>query len=161
MQCRVTYTQHPLLETGREYAAHLHLKPYSPKQLFFRHTPKMTFSSCNNKWSVGYLGLNLHRHILGTPKINITSCKKGHNRCPLIHEQITYSTSWFRLVNQKYVALVMLKSSNEWLVSQFSFFNESNIQRDQITLSASKIHSYIFIHFYSGLACHPLQWLNT
>ncbi len=78
------HTRHPLLETGREYAAHLHLKRYTPKQLFFRHAPEMTFSSCYNKWSVGYFGLKLHRHILGTPKTNTTSCKKGHNRCPLI-----------------------------------------------------------------------------
>ncbi len=83
MQCREIYMRHPLLETGWEYAAHLHLKRYTPKQLFFRHTPKITFSSCYNKWSVGYFGLKLHRHILGTPKTNITFCKKGHNRCPL------------------------------------------------------------------------------
>ncbi len=83
-QCREMYTRRPLLETGWEYAAHLHLKPYTLKQLFFKHTPKMSFSSCYNKWSVGYFGLKLHRHILGTPKVNIISCKKGHNRCPLI-----------------------------------------------------------------------------
>ncbi len=52
---------------------------YTPNQLVFRHTPKMTFSSCYNKLSVWYFGLKLHRHILGTPKTNITSCKKGHN----------------------------------------------------------------------------------
>ncbi len=75
----------PLLKTGWEYAAHLHLKPYTPNQLFFRHTLKMTFSSCYNKLSVGYFGLKLPRNILGTPKTNITSCKKGHNRCPLIN----------------------------------------------------------------------------
>ncbi len=30
----------PLLETGWEYEACLHLKPYTPKQLFFRHNQK-------------------------------------------------------------------------------------------------------------------------
>ncbi len=43
---------------------------HSKSALFFIHTPKMTFSSC-------YFGLKLHRHILGTPKANITSCKRG------------------------------------------------------------------------------------
>jgi len=33
---------------------------------------------------VGYFELKLHKYILGTPETNITSCKKGHNRCPLI-----------------------------------------------------------------------------
>ncbi len=37
---------------------------YTPNQLVFRHAPKMSFSSCYNKWSVGYFGLKLHRHIL-------------------------------------------------------------------------------------------------
>ncbi len=74
-----------------EYAAHLHLKSYTPKWLFFRHTPKMTFYSCYNKLSVGYFGLKLHRHILGTLKINITSCKNGHNRCPLNLENLRKS----------------------------------------------------------------------
>ncbi len=83
MQCRETYTWCHLLETGREYAVHMHLKWYTPKQVFFGHTPKMTFSSCYNKLSVGNFGLKLHRQILGTPKTNITFCKKGHNRCPL------------------------------------------------------------------------------
>jgi len=32
---------------------------------------------------VGYFELKLHKYILGTPETNITSCKKGHNRCPL------------------------------------------------------------------------------
>ncbi len=82
--CLLLYAKRPLQETGRKYAAHLHLKRYTPKQLFFRHAPNMTFSSCYNKWPVGYFELKLHRHILGTPTTNITSCKKRHNRCPLI-----------------------------------------------------------------------------
>jgi len=43
----------------------------------------MTFSNGYNKLTVGYFELKLHKYILGTPEINITSCKKGHNRCPL------------------------------------------------------------------------------
>ncbi len=76
MQCSETYT---LLETGQEYGAHLHLKRYTPKQFFFRYTPKMPFSSCYNKWSELF-GFKLQRHILGTPKNSITSCKKEHNK---------------------------------------------------------------------------------
>ncbi len=41
MQSRETYTLRPLLEKGREYAAHLHLKWYTPK-----HARKVTFSRC-------------------------------------------------------------------------------------------------------------------
>jgi len=63
MQCRETYTWHSLLETGWEYATHLHLKRYTSKQLVFRHTSKITF---------------YNKDLLGTPKTNITSCKKGH-----------------------------------------------------------------------------------
>jgi len=43
----------------------------------------MTFSNGYNKLTVGYFELKLHKYILGTPETNITSCKKGHNRCPL------------------------------------------------------------------------------
>jgi len=56
---------------------------------------------------VGYFELKLHKYILGTPETNITSCKKGHNRCPL---RITF------------IFLVMfqdehlLDSSNLWLM---------------------------------------------
>jgi len=32
---------------------------------------------------VGYFELKLHKYILGTTETNITSSKKGHNRCPL------------------------------------------------------------------------------
>ncbi len=83
MQCRETYTWRALIETRQEYVAHLHLNHTFQISSFFRHTPKMTFSSCYNKWSVGYFGLKRHRHILGTPKANHTPCKRGHNRCPL------------------------------------------------------------------------------
>jgi len=44
----------------------------------------MTFSNGYNKLTVGYFELKLHKYILGTPETNITSCKKVHNRCPLI-----------------------------------------------------------------------------
>jgi len=40
---------------------------------------------------VGYFELKLHKYILGTPETNITSCKKGHNRCPLIDNQLIYT----------------------------------------------------------------------
>jgi len=43
----------------------------------------MTFSNGYNKLTVGYFELKLHKYILGTPETNITSSKKGHNRCPL------------------------------------------------------------------------------
>jgi len=43
----------------------------------------MTFSNGYNKLTVGYFELKLHKYILGTPETNITSCKKGHNRCTL------------------------------------------------------------------------------
>jgi len=43
----------------------------------------MTFSNGYNKLIEGYFELKLHKYILGIPKTNITSCKKGHNRCPL------------------------------------------------------------------------------
>jgi len=43
----------------------------------------MTFSNGYNKLTVGYFELKLHKYILGIPETNITSCKKGHNRCPL------------------------------------------------------------------------------
>jgi len=45
----------------------------------------MTFSNGYNKLTVGYFELKLNKYILGTPKTNITSCKKGHNRCPFKH----------------------------------------------------------------------------
>ncbi len=78
----------PFLEMGREYAAHLHTLQISS----FLDTPqKMTFSSCYNKWSVGYFGLKLYKHILGTPKTNITSSKKGYNWWPLISVTLFYS----------------------------------------------------------------------
>ncbi len=56
---------------------------YTKNQLIFRHPPNITFSSCYNRLAVGYFGLKLHRHILGTPKTNITSYKKGYSKCPL------------------------------------------------------------------------------
>jgi len=37
---------------------------------------------------MGYFELKLHKYILGTPETNITSCKKGHNRCPLKTKQL-------------------------------------------------------------------------
>ncbi len=84
MQCRERHIYAtPSSGDGAGICSSFALKLYTPNQLVFRHTPKMTFSSCYNKWSVGNFGLKLHRHILGTPKANITSCKKGHNRCPL------------------------------------------------------------------------------
>jgi len=43
----------------------------------------MTFSNGYNKLTMGYFELKLHKYILGTPETNITSCKKGHKRCPL------------------------------------------------------------------------------
>ncbi len=69
------------------------------KSAYFRHTPKITFSSCYNKLSVGNFGLKLHRHILGTPKTNITSCKKGHNWCPL--KCLSQSTATHHVVSRK------------------------------------------------------------
>jgi len=44
----------------------------------------MTFSNGYNKLTMGYFELKLHKYILEKPETNITSCKKGHNRCPLI-----------------------------------------------------------------------------
>ncbi len=47
---------------------------------------------------VGYFELKLNRHILGTPETNITSCKKGHNRCSLKSINGLYflnTSSWF------------------------------------------------------------------
>ncbi len=41
------------------------------------------FKAIHSKCSVGYFVLKRHRRILGTPKMNITSCKKGHYSCPL------------------------------------------------------------------------------
>ncbi len=57
-----------------ENAAHVHALQISS----FLDTPR--------KWQfiINYLWGMLAGHILGTPKTNITSCKKGHNRCPLI-----------------------------------------------------------------------------
>jgi len=43
----------------------------------------MTFSNGDNKLTMGYFELKLHKYMLGTPETNITSCKKGHTRCPL------------------------------------------------------------------------------
>jgi len=43
----------------------------------------MTFSNGYKKLTIGYFELKLHKYMLGTPETNITSCKKGHNRCPL------------------------------------------------------------------------------
>jgi len=42
---------------------------------------------------VGYFELKLHKYILGTPKTNITSCKKGHNRCPLNYNSVLFDSS--------------------------------------------------------------------
>ncbi len=61
----------PILES------HLHLKRHY-KTVCFCFNSKYAFSKWYNKWSVGYFELKLHRHILGTPEIYITSCKKGH-----------------------------------------------------------------------------------
>ncbi len=106
------YMLHTLLETGQEYAAHLHLKWYT---VFFRHTPKMRFSSCYNKWSVGYFGLKLNRHILGTPKINITSCKKGHNRCPLKTIACEQSALFdeYSMMQEQWIKPIMNQTSNQ------------------------------------------------
>jgi len=43
----------------------------------------MTFSNGYNKLTMGYFEQKLHKYMLGTPDTNITSCKKGHNRCLL------------------------------------------------------------------------------
>ncbi len=99
-------TQRLLLETGREYAAHLHLKPYTPNQLFYRHIPKIQFSRCYNKLSVGYFGLKLQRHIPGKPEANITSCRKGHNRCPLNYFNIK---GYFQVFAWQYSCILFAK----------------------------------------------------
>ncbi len=82
---------------------------------FFRHTPKMRFSSCYNKWSVGYFGLKLNRHILGTPKINITSCKKGHNRCPLKTIACEQSALFdeYSMMQEQWIKPIMNQTSNQ------------------------------------------------
>ncbi len=67
---------------------------------------KTAVSRCYNKWSVGYFGLKLHRHILGTPKTNITSCKKGHNRCLLMDG--TLKGTSHPINRNKHCALVLL-----------------------------------------------------
>jgi len=43
---------HP--KAGRVYAAHLHLRSYTPKQPILKQAPKMTFSNGYNKLTVGY-----------------------------------------------------------------------------------------------------------
>jgi len=53
------------------------------KTAHFQTDPKMTFSNGYNKLTVRYFELKLDKYILGTTETNITSCKKGHNRCPL------------------------------------------------------------------------------
>ncbi len=80
MQCRETYTRHPLLEMGWDYVAHLYLKPYTPNQLFLDTPQKWHFPAVIINM-LGILGWD-HIHILGTTNTNMTSCKKGHNRCP-------------------------------------------------------------------------------
>ncbi len=62
---------------GRGAAAHLHLKIHVRKQPISASTQNRHY-----KWSVGYFELTIHQHILGTPETYITSCRKGHNRCP-------------------------------------------------------------------------------
>jgi len=42
---------------------------------------------------MGYFELKLHKYILGTPETNITSCKKGHKRCPL-NTYLRFSLTW-------------------------------------------------------------------
>ncbi len=61
--------------------AHLHLKWYTPKQLFLDilqiwHFPDVIINYLLIFFSWNFTG------ILGTSKTNITSCKKGHNRFP-------------------------------------------------------------------------------
>jgi len=60
--CKVVYTKTAVFKTG-------------PKNGIW--------SNGYNKVSVGYFVLKLYKYILGTHVTNITSCKKGHNRCPL------------------------------------------------------------------------------
>ncbi len=135
--------------TGREYAAHLHLKPYTPNQVFFRHTPKMTFSSCYNKWSVGYFGLKLHRHILGTPKVNITSCKKGHNRCPL--NKCWNFLSWFlkkNIKNKMFSTLIMTRNVS-WEANRHIMIFEGSCDTEAWSNDAenSTLHHRNKLHF--------------
>ncbi len=55
---------------------------YTPNQLVL-DTPKISFSSCYNKLSVGYFGLKRHRHILRHPRPILHLIKRSIIRCPL------------------------------------------------------------------------------
>ncbi len=76
---------------GTEYAAHLHTLQISsfldtPQKWHFPAIINNTFPVIlNYQWGI------LAWNILGTPKTNITSCKKGHNRCPLRHNRLCLS----------------------------------------------------------------------
>ncbi len=120
MQSRV-YTMPSVLFRNSSFAFKvIHTKT---THFVFRHAPKMSFSRCYNKLSVGYFELKLHRHILGTLKTNITSCKK----CPLngywnisrLHFCI--KKIWILILLLLYIFLLLQSGSFDWMSIYLKF----------------------------------------
>ncbi len=63
--------------------AHSHLKQRTQKCVL-AHTLKVANLTSSKNLSVGYIELKLHIYALGTSETYFTSCKKGHNRSPLM-----------------------------------------------------------------------------
>ncbi len=81
---RETYTRCPLLDMGREYAAYLHLKPYTQNQLFLDRPQKWHFSTVIiNDLS----GWNFTDKLWGHPRPILHFV--DNNRCPIQPKMMT------------------------------------------------------------------------
>jgi len=65
---------------------------------------------------VGYFELKLHKYILGTPETNITSCKKGHNRCPLMSSDMSGPFYNYLIHIHSFKHSISLRSYNDILM---------------------------------------------
>ncbi len=93
--------------------AHLSLKQHSKSASFGSYLKKAILTSYKNV-SVGYIKLKLHIYALGTSGTYFTSCKKGHNRSPLIlfnHQKIRLHIQFASQVNI-YVFIFFCSASN-------------------------------------------------
>ncbi len=62
----------------------LAFKATHSKKRVLAHTLKVAILTSYKNVSVGYIELKLHIYALGTSETYFTSCKKGHNRSPLM-----------------------------------------------------------------------------
>ncbi len=89
-------------------------------QSVLAHTLKVAILTSYKKLSVGYIELKLHIQTLGISETYFTSCKKEHNRSPLIH----YIFIWHLFL----LLLLFYSHTDRWSKKLPKLFSPTNKQ---------------------------------